>query len=71
MSKQMIFAKILQKMEKTFDTSNFEIDKPLPIGKNKISDWSNERWIRSTNHEQIQTTAVMKIKKQMAQKIVS
>ena len=67
----MIFAKILQKMEKKFDTSNFEIDKPLPIGKNKISDWSNERWIRSTNHEQIQTTAVMKIKKQMAQKIVS
>ena len=33
-------------MEKTFDTSNFEIDKPLPIGKYKISDWSNERWIR-------------------------
>ena len=30
-------------MEKKFDASNFEIDKPLPIGKNKISDWSNER----------------------------
>ena len=26
-----------------FDTSNFEIERPLPKGKNKKSDWTNER----------------------------
>ena len=36
MLKQMIFTKISQKLLKTrFDTSNFEIERPLPKGKNK------------------------------------
>ena len=26
-----------------FDTSNFGIERPLPKGKNKKSDWTNER----------------------------
>ena len=31
-----MFTKIFQKdVEKRFDTSNFEIDRPLPIGKNE------------------------------------
>ena len=29
-----------------FDISNFEIDWPLPKGKNKKSSWSNERLIK-------------------------
>ena len=36
MQKQMIFYKdIAEDVETRFDTSNFEIDRPLPKGKNK------------------------------------
>ena len=34
-AKKMIFIKTLQKMLKQFDTSNFELDRPLPKAKNK------------------------------------
>ena len=36
-----IYKGIVEDVEKRFDTSNFEIDRPLPIGKKK-SDWINE-----------------------------
>ena len=35
------------------DTSIFEIDRPLPMGKKWKSDWINERWSTWTNHERI------------------
>ena len=44
---------IAEDVETRFDTSNFELDRPLPKGKNKKSDWINERWIRWTNHKRI------------------
>ena len=33
-------------VEQRFDTSNYELDKPLPERKHKKSNWINERWIR-------------------------
>ena len=33
---------IAEDIETRFDTSNFEIDRPLPKGKNKKSNWTNE-----------------------------
>ena len=44
-----IYKYIAKDVEKRFDTSNFETDKPLPKEKNKKLD--NELWIRRTNHE--------------------
>ena len=44
-----IYKDIAEDVETRFGTSNFEIDKPLPVGKK--NDWVNERWIRWTNHE--------------------
>ena len=42
--KQMMFTKILQKMlKKKIDSSNYEIGRPLPKGKNLKSDWIIER----------------------------
>ena len=38
-------------VETRFDTSNFQIERPLPKGKNKKSNWTNERWISWTNYE--------------------
>ena len=35
--------KMLLNVEKRLDTSNYEFDAPLPKGKNKKKDWSNER----------------------------
>ena len=42
-----IYKDIAEDVEKRFDTSNFEIDRPLPKGKNKKSDWTKERltWV--------------------------
>ena len=34
---------IANDVEKRFDTSNYECDRPLPTGKNKKSNWINER----------------------------
>ena len=40
-----IYNDIAEDVEKRFDTSNFEIDRPLPKGKKKKSDWTKERLI--------------------------
>ena len=37
-----IYKDIAEDIEKRFDTSSFEIDRPLQIGKNKKSDCVNE-----------------------------
>ena len=38
-----IYKDIAEDVETRFDTSNFELDRPLPKGKNKKSNWINER----------------------------
>ena len=38
-----IYADISKDVEAIFDTSNYELDRPLPKGKNKKSNWINER----------------------------
>ena len=38
-----IYKDIAEDVETRFDTSNYELDRPLPKGKNKNSDWINER----------------------------
>ena len=30
-------------LKQDFDTSNFEIDRPLPKGKNEKGNWANEK----------------------------
>ena len=37
-----IYKDIAEDVER-FDTSNFELDRPLPKGKNKKSNWINEK----------------------------
>ena len=39
-------------VETRFDTSNYELDRPLPKGKNK-SNWINKRSIRQKNNNKI------------------
>ena len=48
-----ICADIAKNVETTFYTLNYELDKPLPKGKNKKSYWFNERLIRQKNNERI------------------
>ena len=43
---------IAEDFETRFDTSNYEVDRPLPKGQKK-SYWINERLTRRTNHENI------------------
>ena len=38
-----IYKDIAEDVETRFDTSNFELDRPLPKGKNRKSVWINER----------------------------
>ena len=38
-----IYTDIAKDVETRFDTSNYELDRPLPKGKNKKSNWINER----------------------------
>ena len=38
-----IYKDIAEDVETRFDTSNFELDRPLPKGKSKKSIWINER----------------------------
>ena len=38
-----IYADISKDVEAIFDTSNYELDRPLLKGKNKKSNWINER----------------------------
>ena len=39
----MIFIKTLQNVQTRFDTSNYELDRPLSKGKNRKSNWINKR----------------------------
>ena len=36
-----------------FNTSSYELDRSLLKGKNKKSNWINEKWIRWINHKKI------------------
>ena len=45
-----IYKDIAEDVETWIDTSNYELDRPLPKGKNKKSNWINERWIRRKNY---------------------
>ena len=38
-----IYEDIAEHVEARFDTSNYEIDRPLPKGKNKKSNWIHEK----------------------------
>ena len=38
-----IYKDIAEDVETRVDTSNYEIDRPLSMGKNKTSDWINEK----------------------------
>ena len=42
---------IAEDVETRFDTYNFELDRPLPKGKNRKVIGLNKRWIRWTNHQ--------------------
>ena len=44
---------IAEDVETRFDTSKFEIDRPLPKKKKLKSNLTNETWIRWANHERI------------------
>ena len=48
-----IYKDIGEDVETRFDTSNYELDRPLPKGKNKNSNWINERLIRWKSHGKI------------------
>ena len=41
---------IAKVIETRFYTTNSEIGTPLPQGKNKKSNWTNERWISCINY---------------------
>ena len=77
-----IYNNIAEDVKTKFGTSNFEIDRPLPKGKSKKSNWTYETWNTWKNHERIcvikskniqlfKKITMMKEKKQMAQKIAS
>ena len=38
-----IYKDIAEDVETRFDASNYELNRPLPKGKNKKSNWINER----------------------------
>ena len=38
-----VYEDITTDIEKRFDASNYEVNRPLPIRKNKKSNWINER----------------------------
>ena len=44
---------IANDVEKRFDISNYEVNRPLPTGNNKKSDWINERSIRRKDYDRI------------------
>ena len=48
-----IYQNIAENVETRFDSSNYESDRPLPKGKNKKSNWINERWVRWKNNDRI------------------
>ena len=48
-----IYKDIAEDVETRFDTSSYELDRPLTKGKNKKSNWINERRIRWKYYEKI------------------
>ena len=48
-----IYKDVAEDVETTFDTLNYELDRPLPKGKNLKRNLINERWISCTNHSKI------------------
>ena len=58
-----IYKDIAEDIKARFDTSNYEIDRSLPTGKNLKSDLINERWIRWTHNEKIYWMMQMVLKK--------
>ena len=51
-----VYEDIANDIEKRFDTSNYEINRPLPIGKKQKSDWINKRLIRRKDYDRISCT---------------
>ena len=51
--RENIYKDAAEDVEAKIDTSNYEIDRPLPNKKIKKSNWINERWVRWKNHEKI------------------
>ena len=47
----VIYQNITKKFEIRFDTSNYELDRPLPKGEKR--NWINKRWIRWKNYDKI------------------
>ena len=48
-----IYLHTAKDVEARFDTSNYELERPLPGGKNKKSYYINERWIRRKNNDSL------------------
>ena len=48
-----VYEDIGEDVEARFDTSNYELDRPLTKEKKLKSNWINKRWIRWKNHDKI------------------
>ena len=48
-----IYKDIAEDVETIFDTSNFELDGPLPKGKKSKSNWINKIWVRWKNDDKV------------------
>ena len=48
-----VYKDIGEDVEARFDTSNYELDRPLPKEKKLKSNWINKRWIGWKNHDKI------------------
>lgn len=44
---------LLEIIKKGFDTYNYEVKRPLPIGKNEKKDWLDEGWVGWRNNERV------------------
>ena len=56
-----IYKDIAEDVETRFDITNYELDWPLPKGKNEKSNWINETWIRWKNYDKICWTKSKKL----------
>ena len=48
-----VYEDIVDDAEKKFDTLNYEVNRPVSTGKNKKSDWINERLIRRKIYDRV------------------
>ena len=55
-----IYKGIAEDMETRFETSNFEVDRPLPKWKKWKSNWTNKKWITCTNGLRAKTYSYLK-----------